>query len=126
MKRQMQGEKEKEFLDLEERWKKENGQLMGSLSDQVMELELAREELKRLEAELAMKEKGLGSAASSQYKLKEELTAVKRDLANIHREQEHNMQENHQVSVCADSNKVLYSTKVHHGITSLYNAHFFL
>lgn len=102
--RQIQGEKEREIVDLEERWKKENGKLMGSMSNQLMELELARVELKRLEAELAMKDKGLGSAGSSLERLKEELNTVRRDLANTRREQQRNMQENGKLSVCVDNN----------------------
>lgn len=96
----------KEILDLEEKWKKENSELRSSLSDQLIELNLARMELKRLEAELARKDEGLGSASTSLDRLKEDLATVRRDSASTKRAKEQSVQENHKLLVCVDNARV--------------------
>ena len=90
---QMESDKEEELKKLKQKLEDEKNQLQSVLSDKTSELDIAREQLKRLEYELAKKEQGMGSVASSLEKLREELMSVQGELAVAQREKDTEMKE---------------------------------
>lgn len=77
----------------------EKGQLSTLLADKTAELELAQEQLKRLESELLKKEQGMGSAASSLERLKMELMSTRGEMVVLQREKEGMMKERERLLV---------------------------
>ena len=100
LKKNLQMEKEKEFLYMKEKWKEENGQLVTSLSDNLIELESTRVELKRVQAELATSGEGLKLVNNSLDSQRDELAVFHRDLDTARRELEQSVQEKDYLSVC--------------------------
>lgn len=85
---QMESEKEEELKKLKQRMEDEISQLRSILSDKSSELDLAQEQLKRLEYELAKKEQGMGSVTSSMEELRAELVNIQGELVVSRKERE--------------------------------------
>lgn len=109
LQRQMQLQREEEVGELKQRLESENSQLRRDFSDKSSELELALVQLKRLESELAKREQGLGSAASSLEALKAELMTAQGDLMASRKEKEGAVKERDRLLVCKNMTKSKYS-----------------
>ncbi len=88
LKKQLNSQKEEEFLNLKEKLEGENSKLKSSLSDTMSQLVIAQEEVKRLEYALTQKEQGFDSASSSLERLNKETLAIREDLRLALREKE--------------------------------------
>lgn len=85
---EMESEKQEEVARLRQLSENEIGNLRSALFDKTSELELAQEQLKRLEYELSRKEQGMGSVTSSLDKLRTELVSLQGELAAAQRQKE--------------------------------------